>query len=46
MSTITIDNNIQSDLEKATKFTGMDEREITERALILGFFARPLELVH
>jgi hypothetical protein len=35
MSTITIDNNIHSDLEKASKFTGMNERELTERALIL-----------
>jgi hypothetical protein len=35
ISTITIDNNIRSDLEKASKLIGINEREITERALIL-----------
>ena len=35
MSTITIDKTIHDDLEKASKLIGINEREITERALIL-----------
>lgn len=35
MSTITIDKTIHSDLAKASKLTGINEREITERALML-----------
>ena len=35
MTTITLNKTLQSDLAKASKLTGIDEREITERALIL-----------
>jgi hypothetical protein len=34
MTSITLDNNIQSDLEKASKFIGVDERELVERAIV------------
>ena len=33
MSTITIDNNTHSDLEKASKITGLDEQELADRAI-------------
>jgi hypothetical protein len=35
MSTITIDKTIHTDLAKTSKLIGINEREITERALIL-----------
>jgi hypothetical protein len=34
MTTITLDNNIQSDLEKASKLIGVDERELATRAIL------------
>jgi hypothetical protein len=34
MTTITLDNNIQSDLEKASKLIGVDERELANRAIL------------
>ena len=34
MTTITLDKTIQIDLEKASKLTGLDERELAERAIL------------
>lgn len=34
MSTITIDNNTHSDLEKASKLIGLDEQELADRAIV------------
>jgi hypothetical protein len=34
MSTITIDNNIHSDLEKASKLIGLDEQELADRTIV------------
>ena len=34
MTTITLDNDIQNDLEKASKLIGLDEQELVERAIV------------
>jgi hypothetical protein len=34
MSTITIDKNTHSDLEKASKLIGLDEQELADRAIV------------